>query len=255
MSDFISVDGTFGEMDTAPEATKELIARKGYKTVEDLASAYKSAESKLSADPASLVVWDEKDLSPIHKRLGRPDTAAEYSLDFKSDLIDDALLNRFREHSHKLGKTQNQFNEDVKLQIAIATEIQEAQNKETGDAQRESEKVHKETVEKLKEKHGIKTDEDFETLRLKAEEFTKAVGLFDYSEAKKLGNDMEFIDKMIEFSQKADLNVLVPQVKTGVQAKGEARLAEIEKDPAFLNRTDPKHKELMKEFNEILGIG
>ena len=256
-STWVGSDGVFGDVSTAPASVKSLVESKGIKSVEALADSYVNAASKLGVNPDSLVTWpgEGEDMGPIHKRLGRPDTAAEYSLDFKSDILSEELVKGFKDHAHKLGLSGKQFNETVKFQVDAVTSAMEIQTKETEDAEREATKVHTETVEKLKVKHGIKTDEEYAEVIKTAGDFAKKIGMFEYFEKQGLANDFVLNDKLIEFSKRVSIDDLIPSLVTNGKPADKDRITEITKDPAFTDRMHPKHKDIMKEYNALHGLG
>ena len=250
---WIGQDGSFGDLATAPDNVKDLVSKKGYKSVGDIADAYNSAATKLGHDPAKLVVWDENDLSPIHERLGRPKTAAEYNLDFKSDVLDDTLIQGFKDHAHKLGLNGKQFNDVVKFQVDAMTTAMEVQQKDADDAAADLAKSQAEVLTALKDRRGIKDDATLQEAIGKAKKVAEDTGLYKTLEAKGLMDDLEVVDSLIGLSERVADNVL-PKGGAGADPTSEQQIDAIVNDPAFTDRMHPDHKGIMEKFNKLHGF-
>lgn len=154
---------------------KGLIDNKGWKSVEDIATSYRHAET-LIGTPAELRVNLPKDMKaagamdPIYNRLGRPETADKYS--FKNEEakgsdgkpLDAELDAAMRKALYPLGLTQDQAAgtyDFVKglMKEAVASEAKEAElskqagidalKKEWGSGYDANAKVATEAIEKL----------------------------------------------------------------------------------------------------------
>lgn len=103
--------GGAGERDWLPEAHRGDAAFAKYQSMDDLLAGFKSAQSFIGADKATVlrIPTDEKDEAgwgAVHKQLGRPDDPTGYGV--KTDGPDGALWQKALPEMHKLGFTAKQ---------------------------------------------------------------------------------------------------------------------------------------------------
>jgi len=255
MSEWMSDDGTFGAMDTAPEAVRELAERKGYKSIGDFADAYNNAEKKIGVNPDNLVVWDDKDLSSIHERLGKPKTSAEYAIDFKSDVLAKERLEKFKEFAHKeLNMSQANFNKLARFEHDAITSILDAQKQADEAAEKEYTDAQAKTIVALKDDWGIKTDEEFRVKIVELKKRAEEIGILKAFEELGLSDNPIALNVVKTIDDNVADTALPVSGSTEEEVKGAARVNEIVNDPAFIDRMHPNHEAIMKEYNTLFGI-
>lgn len=260
MTDWINPDGTFGNLDTAPEPVKEFIEKKKATNIGDVLKSYSELESYKGV-PADrfLVVPDKPDdvegWNKIHERLGRPKTADEYKDTFTAGDIplDKELISKFRKYAHQKGMNNEAYNSTIQFQIDAITESMkiDAANKEKEVLENEANK--KIAVDNLKKKYNVKTDEQLQQLILKGKKVAEDTKLLSVFEKYKLMDNEEVISAMIDFSNKVTPSAIPAKTNETTKTK-EERIKEIMNDKAFTDNMNPNHQAIMDEFVKLHGI-
>ena len=147
---WVNDDGSFGTLDSAPEPIKDLVSKKGWKGVGDLASAYTELERFKGASPDKLFTIPAEDdadgWSKVWNKLGRPETPDGYTTKFKAPEgleISEDLLNQFKQYAYQKGMSDAMFNDVVQFQLDASAKMQEL-------FQQQSEEASKKQEEELK---------------------------------------------------------------------------------------------------------
>lgn len=253
--DWINTDGSFGDVSTAPESVKEVVTRKGYKGIEDLATAYSNAEKKLGVPADRLLTLPDKEddvegWNKIYTKLGRPESPDKYEIkiDAGEVKLDDNLMSSFRKFSHQLGLSGKQANRLVQFQVDAVKGQMEAQKAELVELQ----KARQATVDEIKKRREIKSDEDLQKLILKAKDVAEKTGIYKTLENKGLSDDIEVVDALIGLSERLDDKVL-PKPEPQAQKTGDETLKELIQSEAYTNRMHPDHKKVVAEVIKLCG--
>lgn len=239
--------GDTGEFrEGAPERITELIGKKQWTTVEQMADSYMELEAFKGSDKGIMIpdVDDENfadKMGNIYDSLGRPKTAGEYKYDGeRKDMLSDELMGLFKDYAHGSGKSQAQFESDIDFQLdaIVAQEGILAQ-------QLEEQKLA--NVDELKQIYGINYEAAMSDAALTSDKHGYAEkitgeGLEDSPIVKILLNHIANIEKE---------DGIVPNGGAPVVKTLQEQLADIKADPAFLNKFAPGRKELMARFMEV----
>ena len=263
VSTWVGADGTFGDVATAPDGVRDLITKKGWKGVGDIATAYSNLESMKGVPPERMLTLPEKPddadgWNTVYNRLGRPETADKY--EFKategSAKLDEKLLGDFKKYAHGLGLSTKQFNDIVKFQVDASTSAMseyEKQSKSDTEAAALAAKATQDAAwNDLKGKRGIKDDAALQSLVAKAKKVAEDVGVFDAANKLGLGDNPEFINAMIELSSRVSESALPRKADAGTATPKAQKLNEIINNPAFVDRMNPEHNKIMAEYHATL---
>lgn len=252
MPEFMNTDGTFGDMAEAPEALKTMVESKGFKSVDDLVGMASNLE-QMQGDwnnPLSMKLPDEftaEDLGVINGKLGVPADVSGYTFEADEAVpMDDALMSGFKEFAKTSNFTPSQFSglmdfytSMVKTEAA-SFETQSAANLDS-------------SIAALKDLW--KGEGEYDKNVLLADNVVKNLGLSEEFAGLGLSSNPKLIAAMHKIGLATEEGVL-PGKKPAVDEKTNAeRIIEITKDPAFTNNMDPKHDELLKEWQTLHGIG
>jgi len=246
----IAPDGTFTESfkdSQIPSEVKELVAKKGFKNIADIAKAYMHNESEFSKihggrDYILLPKDDNPDeWSHVWNKLGRPETFEGY--DFKTDIKElEPIIDDFRKFAHPLGLTKKQFNDIVKFEIDRAVAQTEAwqQQQEQDRAARE-----KAVREKFKG--------DLDNKVLLAQKVAEKFGKKEYFEKYGLNADPDMLEFLVNVGSVMSEDSL-PQGSPKQAVSPDKELEEILKSDAFRDRLHPDHKKVHNRFLELHGL-
>ena len=253
---------TFNLSDNVSEDFKALVENKGWKSVDDMAQSYKNLESVMG-NPLVAPGEDatEQDWNKFYERLGRPSDPANYNIGVDEERAQtlppetleqvNSNIERFKKLAHKEGLTSKQaesifsqiFDEDYQNEVASLQEQQAKVAQEKHDLQKE---------------WGPAFDERLDTAKRAA----KVVGGEDFREAVDALEGQVGYKKVIKFmynigSKMSENGTALGLGETGEGAQtthqAQARLAQINMDPAWLNPSlDPgKHAVLKKERENL----
>jgi len=238
---WMSPDGEF--RNGTPDGIQALLDKKQWTNVGQLADAYGDLE-KFKGMGEHLVIPEAEDAegwNDIYNKMGRPETSDAYELKYEGDIaLDDDLTSSFKQFAHGLGLTQKQFNDIVGFQLdAIA-----AQETAFG-TQLDTTKA--ENVELLKQKYGIQYDAKMTSARATAD----SLGIYETLNSKGLASDPDIINMLATIASKSGEDILTPASPAPASKSPQEELAEIQKNPAFLDKFSPNRKELMKRYMEL----
>lgn len=245
---WINTDGSFGALDTAPEGIRDLVSKKGYKSVEDLGNAYVNAQKKLGVDPDRLLTIpkDGESWDGVFNKLGRPETPDGYEWDVQAPegiTIDDGILGEFGTLAHELGLSKTQAKKLVEYQLNLAAKGNEMMSQQAQAEQAQAWNA-------LKEAKGIKSDTEMNALVEGAKKVAGDLGILDTADKKGWGNDPDFINAMMELKSRVDESAL-PRKRETKSVDPQERISAIMNDPAFVNKMDDQHEALIKEFHQL----
>jgi hypothetical protein len=232
-SGWINADGSFGDIGSAPDTIKDLISKKGYKSVEDIASSYSELNKKLSS---SYRIPDE--LTPeitndMLTKLGRPESSDSYTFSVEGVSYDNDTFEVFKDYAHQQGLTQSQFENLVKFDI-------ERSNQYLENVKSASEEVLK---GKYKENYEYKmsvADKMMDTLGLS--DVLKSIGLYDHADVK---------EAMLKIADMTAESVM-PDNKPQAAKSREDAIKELMSHPAMHDRLHPEHATVHKAWLDAI---
>jgi len=249
-----------------PDNVKSLIDSKGYAGVEDLATAYTNAASKLGVDPTRLLTLPDKPddadgWSKLYTKMGRPESPDGYKPDVKTPdglNLDDALMKEFANIGHSIGLTNSQLSKIVQFQMDSSAKYladsTAAETKAQEVAQADKANAQAKVWDTLKVTHSVKTDEDMTALTAGAKETAEKIGLYEILEKHGLGDDPEVIGKLIALKSQLSESANLASVGAGSPGTKDEQLKAITSNPAFNNNMHPDHVKVMKDFQALYGI-
>jgi len=251
-SNWINPDGSFGDLTKAPEEYRAFIENKGYKGVDNLIKQNKELEGFVGQRDKLIKLPDEGDTegwNEIYGKLGRPENKEGYQYDIPEkhkELVDENLLNLFREHAFSQGMNQKAFSETVQFQLDAALGYMQAQQEATEEAQKA-----------IRERFS--TEDQYNEFTQKAMKFatdfklSENKSVMDVLEAKELAHDPEILDMLGQISDRTAEDPLPSGEARVPQSEGD-KLDEIKKNPAFVDRGHPDHDKVMDEFWKLFNI-
>lgn len=227
---------------------QDLMSKKGWKTVDDLATGYRNIE-KFSGSPADRqVIWpkDEKDeagWNSIYNKLGRPEKVDGY--EFKNETgieIDPESYKAFQALAHKEGISKKTFNSLMNEHLKVFQSL-DAKSKEM--KAQEFEKCDKALKDKWKENWENNTGKALKMAdQLKVKELLTKKGL---------DNDPEIIEMLYSIASMTDESG-IPEPNTPAAKDPQAELNEILKSEAFTKADHPEHMKVMERYWRLSGI-
>ena len=244
---WINNDGTFGDMATAPESLRNLVAKNGMKDVGALATSFGELQGKLGNQENMIAIPKEgESWDGFYDKMGRPETSEKY--EFKGsdgdDQMDDSLMGMFKQYAYKEGMSQDGFQNIVRFQMDAAKAYEENYVLE---AQKETDTAQKAIRERFN------TDDEYKAYTEKALGFAESFKLgedrsvMDVIEAKGLTHDPEILDML---GSLADKTVEDPLQHSGTRTpqNREAQLTAIKADPAFVDAGHKDHYKIMQTY-------
>ncbi len=227
---------------------QELMSKKNWKTIDDLATGYIEVEKFSKSDPARQVIWpaDEKDetgWNNIFNRLGRPETPDKYKFENKTGIdIDAETLKEFNAMAHKQGFSQKQY------EAGLAAHLNVFKNLEA-KVIKQSEIDFAACDKALKEKWGT----DHPKRAAAAIDMADKLKVKDLLVKKKLDNDPEILEMLDTFVSMTSEGTLKPAGGDNTKTP-EQELKEIQENPAFTNNMHPDHDAVMKRYMQLFGV-
>lgn len=246
----ISADGsfteTFADSPIAPEV-KDLVGKKGFKNVADIAKAYINLESQYGRLTGGKdYVFIPKDDKPeswsqVWDKLGRPSKAEEYEFETDDKELG-AVVNDFKKFAHSLGLTKKQFNDIVKFEIDRAN----MQNEAFKQAQLEELTAREKMVrEKFKN--------DFDKKMTAAQKVAEKFGKKEYFEKHGLDKDAEMLEFLNNIYDSMTEDTLISE-KGRRTSSPEEEIKNIMASEAFRIATHPEHEAVYRRFLELHGV-
>ena len=134
--------GTDAWLEGMSDPIKGMILNKGYKTPEELGTAYQNIVKLHGNDPTVIEMPDfanEESANAFFSKIGRPSTPDDYKFEVPEDAkLNEDLLGFFKSTAHKLGHTQDQaskFFEEYLQFEGTMKEKRSVQSKEAEDAE------------------------------------------------------------------------------------------------------------------------
>ena len=249
MSEFVSNDGSFGDMADAPAEVKSVVESKGFKSVSDMAKSYTEIETykgTVSSELATLkdpnrmalpeTLTDEM-RGRIYTKLGKPESQDKYDFGETGQQIKPEALNGIREVAFKHNLSNESANAIVSTIMDMSAK-EAAAIKELANTERESSKTAK-IGEMGEEKFNIWWDNAAST--------AKKLGLTDVLESKGLGNDLELMSALANASSLFSEDI-IPKTPGALSESKQEKINRLQKDPAFMNNMHPNHTKVHKEW-------
>ncbi len=251
---WINNEGTFGDMETAPEGMRDFIAKKGFKDVGAITNAYGELESKMGGMEGMVRIPGSDDAegwtSFAQAHLGTPADVDGYSFD-KTDgdpEIDETLISGFKAYALSKNMSQAAFNDTVRFQLDAA----KAQVKINEDA------YTAQVVDSQKAiRERFNTDAEYEDYTKKGLGFAESFkldenrSLADVFEEKGLMQDSEILDVLGSLADRVAEDSLPARGGTRTPPNREVQLKAIQEDPAFTDASHPKHYEVLAKFHAL----
>lgn len=196
---------------------------------------------------------DDETWSQFFRTLGRPDTPDAYELPDVSDdapdvQFDERWMGNFKQKAHELGLSNSQL-EGLTKWFAQESQygIEESQSQLQG--------AREKAMAQLRREHGAATDDVIAGAR----EVLNTFGDEDFSqfvEDSGLGDNPQFISFLNGIKKQVSEDVFgQAQRRSAGQglapADAQSRMAELKKDPAYLDQTDPRHKSVMQQLENL----
>lgn len=171
-----------------------------FKTIGEIGKAYRELEGKIgNSIPIPGKDATAEELDAYFKKIGRPDSPESYNLS-KLELpeglkYDDALAENFRKRAHNLGLTQEQADKLYGWQIETTVQAYK-------DRQADMRNTAQESMKKLREVYGSKTNEEMARTTQAMKKYADAIdpNLIKDIENSGLGNSVSFIRLMNTFA-------------------------------------------------------
>ncbi len=232
-----------------PENLRNEPSLQTFTSVDNLAKSYVNAVKKIGGNPDHLVQLPQEGESRdnFYNKIGRPETPDGY--DFGTEAGDERL-NFYRDAVHEIGLTQDQAVNMLKLYAAVEQEQSKAANQSNADFAVNSQ------IE-LKREWGVNYDSKMDMAQRAFAQFASS----DFSKLMDetgIGNHPELLKAFSKIGEMLGDDKLV--VGTGrasgmspAQAKEEIESLYRDKEfsKAYLDRTDPSHKDASKKMDNL----
>jgi len=266
---YVNSDGSFGEdMSSAPDNVKDLVTKKNFTGIGDIADAYAELEGFKGVPADRLVTLPEsKDdvegWDKVHGKLGfvYPKNAADYKVDGikvpENTKIDEALSKSFNEFAVKNRIPQELYTALMQWQLNTSSTMLDEQDKALKETEAKADAEIKAERDKiwdgLKTTHNIKNDKEMDTLVNDSRKIAQEVGMYDTIEKKGLSDDPEIIGAFINLKKTLSEDVLAKSGGGGRDTTdNQTRVNEIINDPAYVNKMDVKHDALIQEMQDLM---
>ena len=241
------VGTTFGyEPDAIPETVKSLVEKKGFKSVEDIASSYTELEKKLGSGEYEIPGEDDLEgRNKLYDRLGRPESPDNYEVRVSegSPEMDANLVDTFKIKAHSLGLTNAQFNELIQFQLDAVGESSASMAEE-----------HNASIAKAEQALKSEWKEEYEKEVALAQKAVDTLGVADVLESKGLLSDPDMI-KLFNNIGKAMGDAVIKKNNDIPAVTPERELSQIEASDAFVQKMHPDHRKVMQRWRHLHGIG
>lgn len=247
MPDWVNADGTFGDMENAPEEVRTMVEAKEFTNVSDIVKMATGLESMKGtfSDPAAMHLPEEfsgEQLTTIHGKLGVPETGGDYKLADGETVEDQELMDSFKEFAKSNSYTQDQFSETLAFY-----------NSATGKAKEALEQFKTDSFDKGLASIKETWKDDYDKNATAADQIAIDLGIGDHIAGLGLSNDPKMVEMLFKIYQATEEGTLKLDGGT-IEKTQKEQLEEITNDPAFANNMDPKHPELFAKFKKIMGM-
>lgn len=249
---FLNPDGTFGDMSKAPENTRNFITKKGFKSMDEMTGAHVELEGMLGQRDKMITIPEDGDTEgwrKVYTKFGCPEKAEGYVFTPREGdpKPESSLITMFKEYAHGKGMNQESFQDIIHFQMDAIKAGDAVYAQEILDQQNKDQKAIRERFD---------TEDQYNEFTQKGMAFAEKFKLdenssvMDVIENKGLAHDPVVLDML---GQLADMTVEdpLPSGRTRTNLPVEDRITQIQKDPAFTNRMDPRHYPLMAEYNAL----
>ena len=237
-----------------PEDLRSHTALEPIQDIENLAKAYVNASQMIGRDKLAIPgdAASPDDWGEVYSRLGRPDSADGYEIDFGAE-PDEDLVGWFKSTAHDIGLNGAQ----AQRFIAAYNDMIGTQGE---NLQKNMETAQESTVTQLRQEYGAKYEENINNAGALLERFgTEGMGDIVLQDGSRLGDNPDFIRSIVGISdfivnKVSEDEFLGMEKSSGAMAPDEARskLLDIENPSGPLwDRTHPQHSEYVRERNRL----
>ena len=251
---WVNQDGTFGDLNTAPEGVGTFITNKGWKDASAMVQSHRELESKLGDLKDMVKIPVENDVEgqrAFASMLGCPEKPEDYTYEVKDgDPMDKDLLEMFKVSAYNDGMPQKAFQDVVRFQLDAI----KAGEKHYAD---EMAKLTDEAQKAIRERFN--TEDEYNAYTKSTMEFAEQFkmnedrSVMDVLEDKGLAYDPEILNMLDKLAHSVDEDSLPSREIRGTPYKA-SLLKDIQNNPAFCDALHPDHDETMKEFWAIHGM-
>jgi hypothetical protein len=238
-SGYMQNNGDFG--DNAPEVIRNLMEKKQWTNVEQLATGYSELE-KFKGGSVIPEADDTEGWAKINAARGVPESHDKYEYAPAEGMpeLNPELMDGFRQFAHSKNLSQEQFAEIVNFQldaVAAQNEAYEQQMQEMDQADTEATKII----------YGVNYENAVNDAKLTADKHGFSTAL----EERGIRN-VPVVTQMLNHIANLEAEDGINRGAAPVAPKTlDQQMQDIKANPAFLNKFDPGHKALMVEFNEL----
>lgn len=259
---WINTDGTFGQLDTAPEGVKDFVGKKNFSGIGDIIKSYNELEKFKGLQgyqPERVMVLPDKPedvegWNKVYNKLGKPESFDKYKFEgqFPEGItIPDEELAKVSEFAYTNNFSNKQFNAMIDFYNNLAKSGIDLQKQQEETSQAEIKRQRDAAWSELKKEYNIIEDKQMQDLVLKAKDTVDKLGLSEV--LKDYEDNPQVIKAMIEVTKRASDSIF-PDKKPVPEPDKNAKLKEIMEHPAFKDRMHPEHKDIMKKYHELFGI-
>ncbi len=228
----------------APENIKTLLDSKQWTNISQLATGYEELQKLVGVgDPLFIPKDDDiEGWDKLHNKLGRPATHDKYDFKYEGEQeISPELVDLFKQHSFKQGKSQKMFEADVLFQLEAASEAEKI-------FQTQQTERREENIQSIKSKWGEHYDPTIQRIDVMADK----LGVKTFFEEMGIDKEPEVVNMLLTLANGDAESTLAPSTETEpIQKSPLDELNELKKSKAFLEKFDPDHKKTMERFMQL----
>jgi len=251
---WISPDGSFGDMNLAPEGVGEFITSKGFKDISSMTKSHQELESFVGQREKIIRIPDEGDQKGIDEfqiKLGRPIKPEDYKYvipdEYKEMPMDTGVLDMFKGYAHQRGLSQSVFEDIVNFSLSAAVEQEKAYAETMITERDKAQKVIR---------GRFNSEDEYNSFTQKALSFADSYKISDGTSAadvlerKGLMHDPEILEVFGSLANSVPEDTL-PSGQTSSPQSFDDKLKAIKSNPAFVSPLHHDHKQVMREYREL----
>jgi hypothetical protein len=239
-SNWVTGDGKFGELDTAPESVKNVVEAKKWESIADMATGYKELESKLGSSFRLPDKLEGDVLNEVYTKLGKPSSADGYNYTAPEGVeLDEALLSNFKQYAYEKNMPNQLFQDVVDFQIEANTEATKL--------------LEERRLNELKEAEtALKNDlgDNYDSVMKGNKEVAENLEILDLLEDLGIADHPKTNRMLKRIKDKTSEDTLSPQTRVASQSVDD-ELEELKKSDALLKPLHPDHKKAHLRFVEL----
>lgn len=240
MADWVNTDGSFGNMEEAPEGVSNIVSNNGFKGVEDLSTAYSELYKMQGSQAEKLNIpegFSDDMRGQMLTALGRPDKADDYDFGDLNDTIEPEMMKGIRTLLHEQGLSQSQA-------TSIVKSINDMGNSAVDDIKATAIKLEAE----LKEEMGDK----FEPYRDAALDTADKLGILKTLHDTGLIAKREVLDAMTAIANQISEDSLNTITQPVVNETSQEKKDKLMANPAMMDKMHPDHERVHEEWLALM---